>query len=401
MLDAFKQLAFLIGFACLALHQPATAQPATDAHSWTPAWTASMLEASAEDSVVTLDNATLRSEVRLSVGGHEIRLRLSNEFGSYLPLGAVTVRNADGAFVPVTFGGQASVTLPDHGPLVSDPVALEVAPFERIEISIFIAGEAELSTLHFAPGQPTLVSPPGNFSMVGFDPVATHKSRPLIAGVDVASNGARPVIVALGDSITDNTGCANDAVPICRWSDVLARRISEAGLPHAVVTQAISGNRLIAKGTGPSALNRLDRDVFSLPGVTHIILLEGINDIGNSGRTRNEVTQPEITADQLIEGYRQIIQRAHEHGIRVIGMTILPFEGASYYTESGEAMREEVNRWIRESQAFDSVIDLEKTLAAPTNPRRLADRFQRGDNLHANAEGQVELGEVIPLDLFR
>src|SRR5690606_31178538 len=199
----------------------------------------------------------------------------------------------------------------------------------------------------------------------------TSNHRPLLAGVDVLGKAARPVIVAFGDSITDNTGCAIDAVPICRWGDVLGRRLARAGKPHVVVTQAISGNRVISRGTGPSAVERFDRDVLTLPGVTHVVILEGVNDIGGSGRRRPGGTAaPTITYEQLIDGYRKLVASAHRRGIKAIGMTILPFEGANYHTAAGEAMRMRVNDWIQTSGAFDAVVDMEKVVADPANPKR-------------------------------
>ncbi len=167
------------------------------------------------------------------------------------------------------------------------------------------------------------------------------------------------------------------------------------------IAEIRSGNRVLAPGAGPSALGRIDRDILAMPGVTHIILLEGINDIGNSGLERNGVTRPVITAAQLIQGYRQLVQRARERGIKVIAMTILPFEGAGYYSPAREAIRVEANRWIRSSGAFDAVIDMEKVVADPANPNRLAAALQIGDNLHPNGAGETKMGEGIDLRLFR
>jgi lysophospholipase L1-like esterase len=209
-----------------------------------------------------------------------------------------------------------------------------------VEVSLFVPGSATLATVHDASGQPTQISAPGDHSGEDFVAASTSKMRPLIAGLDVSGAKPRPVVVAYGDSITDNTGCANDAVPVCRWGDVLGRRLAKAGMPQVVVTQAISGNRILAPGTGPSALARFDRDVLAIPGVSHVLILEGINDIGNSGRDRGV---PAATAEQLILGLRQLVVRAHDRGIKVIAMTILPFQGAGYSTPEGEAIRVQVN----------------------------------------------------------
>lgn len=388
---------FRIAFAAAALAATGAAAPET----WTRAWTASMWQATIPDQHVTVENATIRAAVRVGAGGSKLRLRLANDYGPALAIGAATVRIAGGPAVKLTFDGQGSTLVPQGAPLVSDAAALPVKAFDLVEVSLYLPGTAELATVHAANGAPTQVSAPGDHSGEDFVPARTTPFRPLIAGIDVAGAKARPVVVAYGDSITDNTGCANDAVPVCRWGDVLGRRFAKAGMPQVVVTQAISGNRILATGAGPSALARFDRDVLAMPGVTHVVLLEGINDIGNSGLERNGVKNPEVTAGQLIQGFRQLVDRAHGHGIKVIAMTILPFEGAKYARPEGEAIREKVNDWMRRSGELDGVIDMEKVVGDPANPKRLADPLQFGDNLHPNGAGETKMGEAIPLGLFK
>jgi lysophospholipase L1-like esterase len=301
----------------------------------------------------------------------------------------------------VTFGGQVSVRVPDGAPLVSDPVALPVKAFDIVEVSLFFPEATPFNTVHDVGGQQTLVSAPGDHTLEDFVPAEKWRLRPLIAGLDVSGAKQRPVVIAFGDSITDNVGCANDAMPRCRWGDVLGRRLAAAGKPHVVVTQAISGNRILADGTGPSALSRFDRDVLAVPGVSHVILLEGINDIGNSGRESNGVKRPTITADELIAGYRQLALRTRARGIKIYAMTILPYVGAGYQTPAGEAMRVQVNNWIRGSKDFDAVIDMEKVVADPADPTRLAANIQGGDNLHPDGRGETKMGEAIDLRLFK
>jgi lysophospholipase L1-like esterase len=374
------------------------AAPASD--HWTRAWTASMWQAAGKD-VVTIENATIRAQVRVGAGGGKIRLRLANDYGPALRIGAATVRVAGGLPVRVTFGGESATVLPEGAPLVSDPIAMPVDSFQLVDVSLYLPGKVELATVHAASGAPTDISAPGDNSNEAFDPVRKSNIRPLIAGIDVLTAKARPVIVAFGDSITDNVGCKDDAMPRCRWGDVLGRRLAAAGKPHVVVTQAISGNRILAHGTGPSALSRFDRDVLAVPGVSHVVLLEGINDIGNSGREANGVPRPTITAAELIAGYRQLALRAHARGIKVYAMTILPYVGAGYATPTGEAMRVQVNQWIRTTKDFDAVIDMEKVVADPADPTRLAANIQGGDNLHPDGRGETLMGEAIDLKLFR
>lgn len=375
---------------------------APPAERWIPAWTASMWKPAGPRQEVAVENATISFAVRVGAEGERIRLRLSNEYGEQLRIGAASVRLRGGKTVPVTFGHAGAVGVPANGAIVSDAASLRVKAFDVVEVSLYLPDAVRLNTVHGAAGDETLISATGDHTGAPFTAARMSGNRPLLAGIDVLGKMQRPVVVAYGDSITDNAGCAIDAVPVCRWGDVLGRRLAQAGKPHVVVTQAIGGNRVLSVGTGPSAVERFDRDVLALPGVTHVVLLEGINDIGSSGRARPDGTAaPAITADQLIDGYRRIIDRAHQRGIKVIGLTVLPFEGAGYYTEAGEAIRMRVNEWIRTSGAFDAVFDMEKVVADPSNPKRLDPALQRGDNLHPDGRGETRMGEAIPLDLFR
>lgn len=384
-------------FAIAAALLLVAAAPGGD--KWTRAWTSSNWPMPAEGAQ-TVENVTLTSQVRVAASGSAIRIRLGNDYGTApVTIGRVTVRFG-GKEMPVTFGGSSSAVMGAGAPLVSDPVALPVTAFGIVEVSYYLPGKAALTTLHDDNANPTWYVPGENFTG-NADKRVPMGNRPFLAGIDVLGAKARPVVVAVGDSITDNPSCANDAPILCRWPDVLARRMAKAGMPQVVVTQAISGNRMLAPGWGPSTLARFDRDVLAIPGVTHVILLEGINDIGNSGRERNGVTNPTITAAELIAGYRQLVLRAHERGIKVIGMTILPFEGAQYFAPEREAIRVAVNAWIRTSGVFDGVIDMDRVMGEPGAPTRLAAGLQGGDNLHPDGRGHVRMGEAIDLGLFR
>ena len=375
---------------------------APPAEQWTPAWTASMWKAQGPKQDVAVENATISFAVRVGADGGKIRLRLSNEYGQQLRIGAATIRLAGGKSVPVTFERGHAVQIPANGIIASDAVDLRVNPFDVVEVSLYLPDAVRLNSVHGAAGAKTLISAPGDHTKAPFTAVRTSANRPLLAGIDVVGTARRPVVVAFGDSITDNVGCAIDAVPICRWGDVLGRRLTQAGKPHVVVTQAISGNRVLSSGTGPSAVERFDRDVLALPGVTHVVILEGINDIGNSGRLRPDgTTAPTITHEQLIDGYRQLALRARQRSIKVMALTILPYQGANYYTETGEAMRMRVNEWIRTSGAFDAVFDMEKVMADPSNAKRLDPALQRGDNLHPDGRGETKMGDAIPLEWFQ
>ncbi|MCW3849287.1 SGNH/GDSL hydrolase family protein [Sphingomonas sp. LB-2] len=387
---------FKRGFAIAAALLLVAAAPSGD--KWTRAWTSSNWPMPVENAQ-TVENVTLTSSVRVAASGSAIRIRLGNDYGTApVKIGRAFV-SFGGKRVAVTFGGSARAVIGAGAPLVSDPVALPVTAFGIVEVSLYLPEKVVLNTLHDDNANPTLYVQGDHPPAV--DQVLRMGNRPLLAGIDVLGAKARPVVVAVGDSITDNPSCPNEAEILCRWPDVLARRMAKAGMPQVVISQAISGNRVLAPGWGPSTLARFDRDVLSVPGVTYIILLEGINDIGNSGREKNGATNPVITAADLIAGYRQIILRAHERGIKVIGMTILPFEGAQYYAPEREAIRVAVNQWIRTSGAFDGVIDMDKVMGEPGHPKRLAAGLQGGDNLHPDGRGHTRMGEAIDLRLFK
>jgi lysophospholipase L1-like esterase len=384
--------ALALASALLLAFAPATA---VSKPAWTRAWTSSLWQGN-ERQVIAVDNQTLRTQIRIGAGGPAIRLWLANDFGRMpVRVGRVTVRSADGRLAAVTFAGRPTTRIAIGAPAVSDAVVLAVKPFELIEVSIHLPDPTILVGVHVDAANKLRISEAGDFTATPQGRVvATSELRPLVAGVDVQGPRARPVVVVFGDSITDATSCANDAREPCRWSEVLGRRLHAAGKPHVVVNQGIGGNKIITPVAGPNALARFDRDVLAVPGVTHLLLLEGINDIGTSGDTR-------ISAEELIEGYRQLVLRAKLHGIKVIAMTVMPFEGAGYYRPEREEMRVKLNAWIRSAGAVDAVVDMEKVMADPANPRRLRRDLQVGDNLHPNAKGQQAIGNAIPLTLFR
>lgn len=379
----------MLAAALLVPSSPAAAQDA-----WTRAWTSSLWQAP-PGKAIDLDNQTIRMQVRVGASGTALRIWLANDFGTMpVHFGAVTLRLADGRTMPVHFGGKTGGRIAIGAPLVSDPVRVTVAAFDVIDISVHLPGPTTLAGIHGDYGNPTRISGPGDHSGAGdWSAIATTPLRPLVAGIDVGGAAAKPVVVAFGDSITDVAGCANaDALP-CRWSETLGRRLKAAGKPHVVVNQGIGGNKILTPGTGPDALARFDRDVLAIPGVTHVVLLEGVNDMGTSGDTG-------ITADELIEGYRQLVLRAHGRGIKVIAMTVLPFKGARYYRPERDDIRAKLNDWIRTADIFDGVVDLEKVVADPADPLRLRADLAHDDHLHPNAAGPRAMGEAIPLSLF-
>ncbi|MBS0360994.1 MAG: SGNH/GDSL hydrolase family protein [Proteobacteria bacterium] len=351
----------------------------------------------------SFNNQTVTQVIRLSAGGTRLRIRLSNEYGTKpLEVGVarVALLTADGAVVAgsertVTFSGAGAATIPAGAPMLSDPVALATKPLARLRVSLFFPTDTNGCTCHMtgmdlisvAPGDVTAKPPPAAKGAGDY--------RAFLTEVDVETAAPiKPVIATFGDSITDGYRSSDDANR--RWPDRLAERLAAAGKPFAVVNTAISGNRVLSEQLpifGQNALARFDRDVLQVPGVTHVTVLEGVNDLG--------MTKPTPTAEQMIAGYRQLIARAHEHGVKIIGATVLPYSGASYFSAAGEAERQKINAWIRTGHAFDGVIDFDAAIRDPAKPDHMKADLQSGDWLHPNDAGYRVMGEAVDLALFR
>ena len=355
----------------------------------------------------TVNNQTLRQIVRTSIGGSKVRIVLSNAFGTApVEIGgaSLALRDKDSSIQPATskpllFGGSASAAILAGATLVSDPVDLRVAPLTDLAIDLFVPGDLGVGpspvTTHNGASQTNYVSETGNH--VG-EATMTAALRPgawfLIGRVEVVAPRDTLAVVTFGDSITDGARSTSDTN--ARWPDVLARRLAaRKGPAVAVLNAGISGNRVLGDGAGISALARFDKDVLMQTGVTHVVVMEGINDIGLA---RNN---PTPSAADLIAGHKQLIARAHARGLKIVGATLTPYEGAAYFSPEGEAKRQALNEWIRTSGAYDGVIDMDKVTRDPAAPTRFLPAYDSGDHLHPGDVGYKAMGDAVDLALFK
>ena len=410
-----KITASLLAGAALAL----AASPAQA--KWVASWTASPhapLGTTGPFAAGSYENVTISQTLRLTEGGTRLRVKFSNRYGpAPLEIGAARIVAIDannqevvGTSRMLTFGGDTGAVIPRGAPFVSDPVDVTLPDLQRVKVEIFLPTATGPCTCHLTGVDELAVSPPGNFVGKPFEPVDKKQFRAFLSGVDVDSPDALGTIVAYGDSITDGVGAT--AGGNNRWPDILANRLQDAGKEWAVANAAISGNRVLSPGMGESALSRFDEDVLSLPNVKYMIVFEGVNDLGNrfgpqrtppggGGPGGLTLDQPQITVEQMIAGYKQLISRAHAAGIKVIGSPIGPYMGAGYWSEEGEAARQRINDWIVNGGTFDGVVRLDTAFADPAEPRQMREGYHFGDHLHGSPAGLKAVGDSIDLGLFR
>ncbi|HEY2842916.1 MAG TPA: SGNH/GDSL hydrolase family protein, partial [Bryobacteraceae bacterium] len=355
----------------------------------------------------SFNNQTVRMVLRTSIGGRRIRVTLDNTFGTArLKIGAahVALRDHESSIIAasdhiLTFGGSTAIVIPAGAVMLSDPVDLNVPALGYLAVSVYVPEDSGPPTQHGTGLHTTYISGDGDFSaQPNFTAARTTNSWYFLSSVDVLAAPDVGLIVAYGDSITDGATSTNDTD--ASWPSGLAKRLAEAGVTNlAVVNQGISGNRVLRDGTGINALARLDRDVLAQPGVKYLMLMEGINDIGQ-GVGPNPSPANAVTSDELIAAYRQVIDRAHLRGIKVIGCTLTPYEGAGYYSEAGEAIRSTLNQWILTSGAFDGTVDFEKATRDPEHPRQFLPGYNIRDHLHPNDAGYNAMAQAIDLSLF-
>ena len=407
----------VIAVACFVSNSPA--QTST-AEKWVTTWTtAQQLVVAAGPSrparqrgpeasnlPASMADQTVRMVAHVSLGGRRVRVELSNMLNAPpLEIGAAHLAAArsggeivDGTDRVLKFGGSESFTIPPGALAVSDPVDLDVAPLSDVAVSLYLPHDTGAPANH-AVGLHTGYISNGNVAGSRSMPEPTTMfAYAWLASIDVAAPRDAFTVVALGDSITDGFATTRDAN--MAWPALLARRLKDTrSTQHAaVVNQGISGNQVLRDGAGISALARLDRDVLTRSGVKWVILLEGINDINI--RTRPGGPNP-LTAEELIGGYRQIIERCHAQGIRVIGATMTPSEGVPTFSEHGEEVRAAVNRWIRTHGNFDALVDFDAVLRDAQHPAKLKTEADSGDHIHPNDAGNQLMADAFDLGVFR
>jgi len=403
----------------VALSGPVAGLAAGGGDEWIGTWTASPQPVWEADFLApvkvprNLWNQTIRQIASVSVGGKRVRVVLSNEYGTLpLRIGAAQVALAgkgssivEASGKALTFGGRASVVIPPGAPVVSDPVDLSVAPLGSVAVSLFLPDVTPVTTFHWDARQTTYIVAGDKVGATDFKADSTVTSRILLSEILVDRPANARAIVTFGDSITDGDSSTVDANH--RWPDVLARRLAEAGgTPVAVQNQGISGARVLTDRMGVNALARFDRDVLSHPYVDTVILMMGINDIG----WPDSILAPNDRApsvDDIIAGYQQLITRAHLHEMRILGATLTPFEDTfqgspleGYYNPSKEQKRLAINKWIRQSGAFDGVLDFDAVVRDPNRPAHVQAVYDAGDHLHPNDAGYKAMAESIDLQLL-
>lgn len=384
----------------------AQAEPAAPSGHWITSWYASPQPVWPAEFVLPsnvpayLDKQTLRETVRLSNGGARLRLVFSNRYGKQpVPIADVRVGHGKAPLHTVTFGGQRAAMIVPGAQLISDPVELAVAPLTALVVTSYYPQRVPVASFHWG-AQQTVQFAGGSWNgQSPFKAEGKFTGRLFLNAVLVDSAPAARTVVVLGDSITDGNGSTPDAQR--RWPDYLAARLAPQGI--SVVNAGISGGRLARDGMGVNALARLEQDVFSQPGVAALIVLLGTNDIGWPGgpfaRQESPSSLPELCA-----AYTQLITAARLRGIRVIGATVPPFEGAlegtpfaGHYSPAKDALRRKFNDWIRTGAPLDQVLDVDRLLRDPARPSRLLPRFDSGDHLHPGDLGYEAMAQAVDL----
>jgi lysophospholipase L1-like esterase len=392
----------LIPFTAIS---PAAASSKPD--HWVGTWSTAPVSTNNSNSRFS-DDTTLREIIHVSIGGSSVRIVLSNAFGATtLKIGGANIALAGtagaikGTAAPALFHGQPTVDIPAGAEVVSDPIALDLPPLSDLAVTLFVPGQTiDTITQHGFADATNYELTANQLASADFSGATTMRSWPFLKTVEVLAPADAAAIVAFGDSITDGAHSTLDKN--MRWPDILARRLqADKKTAHfAVLNEGIGGNHVLHDSPGgQNALARFDRDVLDQSGVKYLIILEGINDIGHAYDPQNPAH--DITAEQLEMALTQLIDRAHAHGIKVIGATLTPYVGAKYQSPEGEKVREAENDFILHSGKFDGVVDFAKATADPADATRFATTAGSADNLHPGDSGYQAMGDSIDLKLFK
>ncbi|MFE2457888.1 SGNH/GDSL hydrolase family protein [Streptomyces sp. NPDC059402] len=380
---------------------------------WVGAWATAPAAAEPGTETTGMAGRSVRNVVHTSVGGTSARITLSNLYGQSpltvthasiaLAAGPDTAAAVADTMRRLTFGGSARVIIPAGGQVMSDVARIAIPYGANVLVTTYSPIPSGPVTYHPMARQTSYLADGDRTADV--TGVAYTTPTPYwryLTALDVLSHEADGTVVAFGDSITDGLGADVDANH--RWTDVLAERLHDAAgdgrdTPrYSVVNEGISGNRLLTGRTGrpadnPSGLSRFERDVLHRTGVKVVVVLLGVNDILHS---------PELAdRDGILTGLRTLVDRAHDRGLRVVGGTILPFGGYGGHTEARERMRQQINEEIRSGRVFDAVVDFDKALRDPYDPRRLRSDYDSGDHLHPGDKGYARMGQVLDLDALK
>ncbi|MCW3479519.1 SGNH/GDSL hydrolase family protein [Neisseriaceae bacterium JH1-16] len=390
---------------------PANRPPENRIDNWIATWTASPQPVWGSELPLpirvpaTLTDQTVRQVLRVSSGGQRVRVVLSNEYGTEpLRIGAAHVAMAvagsaitAGSDRVLRFGGEQSTTIPPGAKLLSDPVELDVATLARLAVTLYLPAKTLLTTFHWDGKETAYLAAGNRVAAARLDTNSRLEARLFLTDVLVDSPTNAGTVVALGDSITDGNGSTSDSDR--RWPDFLAQRLAKERI--TVLNAGISGGRLLQDGMGSSALARFNRDVLSQPQLKSVVVLLGINDISWAGTSFAPHAAPP-SADSLIVGYRQLIAQARLRKVRIIGATLLPFEGAldatplqGYYNADKDKLRQAINQWIRSSGEFDAVVDFDALTRDPARPSRLLPRYDSGDHLHPGDAGYQAMADSL------
>lgn len=407
--EYLKWLLFLHLFfgGCISNQSSLIAQSKANNENWVGTWACAQMQVEPNNMPPApgLSENTLRQIIRVSIGGKRMRLRFSNIFSDQpTVLKSVSIANVVNAPLidiktqkVLSFNGNSEITISPEQEVFSDAFDFELQPGQLLAITIHYGATSVKTSGHPGSRTTSYILEGDNIQSAAFEGAIKTDHWYSIMGLDVIANKSSTAIVCLGNSITDGRGSGTNKQN--RWTDILSARLlaNKKTQNIGVLNLGIGGNCVIKGGLGPTALNRFDRDVLSQKGTKWLVLLEGINDIGG---IKNPEDAP-VKAQELIEAYKVMIDKAHAKGIKVYGCTILPFAKSFYDAPHKQETRDIVNDWIRNSKVFDGVIDFDKAMVSEEDSKTILSNMHDGDFLHPNQAGYLRMGEAIDLNLFK